>query len=635
MPFDYLQQPRHLQIPGEISGYELAPIRDKGLWSIVSPTGTVTNLNSLGLKVLAYVGAGMPPIENIVTPLGVLGGSILQRTVTRPRTITLSCIAEGLNLRAVQRIKNQIIAQVAPYNSLQLSKALKLHFQLVNYCGDLIGTALEVAVTYAGDLTGSTNNLYQDRFDLTFMEWAPPGIKELTTNQPSLAYSVLHASTEALRYRLSTGEWKYTAFAIGRSLMYDLNGELWRGSSSVVTSQTGITTQATNGDVSALAYDQTNNIYAGGAFTSPYNYIMKYNGSWALFVPPLSSGSPINGAVRAIAFANDGSMFVAGAFTVPQSYLTSTTPNMQSWRTTTSPGNQAYALVNGLDGYMYVGGLFGVIAYQVGSSATIAKYLCPNGITGNVLSLAVMPNGNIVAAGTFTSINGVAASYVALYNGTQWQQLGSGLNNTVTKIVVNQSTGEIYATGFFNATGSTPLVNLTPGFAKFNGSNWVPGDIDNSISISACRPGMALRQSDGQLAITSDDQNLDLYNGGFNTVNYTGTADVFPQIKFTGPGILWGITNYTTGKSIYFNNYTMLAGETATFTHDPSGGITFISSFYGNVLSRILPGSDLTTFGLIPGTNNIVPFIESATGATKVEFIYQNTHYSFEAGAGS
>ncbi len=632
MPFDYFQQPRHLQIPAEVSGYELAPVAGKGLWSIVSPTGTVTNLNSLGLKVLAYTGAGMPPIENITTALGVLGGSILQRTVNRPRSITLSCIAEGLNLRQVQRIKNSIIAQVAPYNSLQLSKQLKLHYQLVNYCGDLIGTALEVPVTYVGDLTGSNNNLNQDRFDLTFMEWAPPGIKELTTIQPSLIYNVLHASTEALRYRLATGEWKFLTFAIGRSLMYDLNGEMWRGSSSVVTSLTGITSQVTNSDVNALAYDQTNNIYAGGAFTSPYNYIMKYSGSWALFVPPLSTGTPINGVVRAIAFANDGSMFVAGGFTIPQSYLTSTTSNMQSWRTTTSPGNQAYALVNGLDGLMYVGGDFGVKGYLPGSSATVSKDLCPLGINQSVLSLAVLPNGYIVAAGKFTVINGVSINYIAYYNGTQWQQLGNGLNNYVTKLAVNNATGELYATGFFTQSGT---VNLTPGFARWNGSQFVPGDIDNSISISTCRPGLAIRQSDGQLALTSDDQNVNLYNGGFNTYNYTGTADVYPQIKFTGPGILWAITNYTTGKSLYFNNYTLLAGETATFTHDPAGGITFISSFYGNILGKILPGSDVTTFGLIPGTNNIVPFIESATGATKVEFIYQNTHYSFESGAGS
>jgi hypothetical protein len=45
---------------------------------------------------------------------------------------------------------------------------------------------MEVPVLYVGDLTGNTTQLYQDRFDLQFMEYNPPSIKELTTIQPSL-----------------------------------------------------------------------------------------------------------------------------------------------------------------------------------------------------------------------------------------------------------------------------------------------------------------------------------------------------------------------------------------------------------------------------------------------------------------
>jgi hypothetical protein len=124
MPVEATYRNLHSGIPGEVSGYELSPGTGKGLWSIVSPLGVVTNLNDLGLQVTAYTGAGMPPVENIRTPFGVLGGSYLQRTVTRPRTIVLSCVAQGLTLGVVQRIKNAIIAQIAPYNSLStLGKA--------------------------------------------------------------------------------------------------------------------------------------------------------------------------------------------------------------------------------------------------------------------------------------------------------------------------------------------------------------------------------------------------------------------------------------------------------------------------------------------------------------------------------
>jgi hypothetical protein len=629
MPYDFPPvRDRHTEIPGAVSGYELAPRTGKGLWSIVSPTGTVTNLNTLGLQVLAYTGAGMPPVENIATPLGVLGGSYLQRTVSRPRTIVLSCIAQGLTFAQVQQIKNKIIAQVVPYNSLQTSKALKLHYQLVNYCGDLIGTALEVAVTYAGDLTGSTDNLYQDRFDLQFVEFAPPGIKELTTIQPSLSYITSRATSTGIRYRNSTGDWKFISTAAPYSVMYDQIGELWYGTVSNVSNRTGTPNQATNAAAYVFAYDQNNNIYIGGAFTSPRSYIMKYNGSTFAAV-----GATINATVLALAFDNLGNLYAGGLFTAP-------TGAIGKWDGTTwsalgtGTNNAVTSIVKGLDGNMYVGGSFttanGVACNYIAMWNGTTFVPLGTGMNTNVNALGVLPDGRIVAAGDFTTAGGVACAHIAVWNGTQWQPLGNGLNAPVYSISVNSTTGEIYAIGTFTASGT---VNLTSKFAKWNGSSWVPQDADTTI-VTGQYYSSALRNSDSEVAIISSFSGATtLNNGTLNTLTYAGTADVFPQIKFTGPGTLWSITNYATGKTIYFNNYTMLAGETVLYNHDPAGGITFVSSYFGKVLGRILPGSDTTSFSLVPGTNYIVPYVTGGTGATKVELIYQNTHYSFEAGA--
>lgn len=641
MPYDFSPvRDRHTAIPGAVEGYELAPRTGKGLWSIVSPTGTVTNLNTLGLQVLAYTGAGMPPVENITTQLGVLGGSYLQRTVSRPRTIVLSCIAQGLTFAQVQQIKNKIIVQVAPYNSLQTSKVLKLRYQLVNYCGDLIGTALEVGVTYAGDLTGSSTNLYQDRFDLQFVEFAPPGIKELTTIQPSLSFNTTRTSTQGVRYKsATTGEWKFISLSGPRAVYYDLNGELWYGSSTTVTNRSASTSQAVNGAVNSIVSDQNNIIFVGGAFTTPQPYIMAYSGgSWgALF---LLSGTPINGIVRGMAFDNAGALYLVGDFTTPQSgfakYNYGTYGSSGSWGTTLPiSGGVGNAIVRGLDGNMYI----------ATSNNSIRKWDVAAGTltiigTTNVApsSLAVLPDGRIVAGGSFSTITGItggaiSAVGVAVYNYSSWQPLGNGLGPSgsisVTGLAVNKITGDLYATGYFYQSGST---SLPFGFARFNGSNWVPGDITNTYA-SINRGAIATRSSDGEIALISDFANQDLSNSTLNTLTYTGTADVFPQIKFTGPGVLWDITNYTTGKTLYFNNYTMLTGETALYTHDPAGGITFTSSFFGNILGKILPGSDTTSFSLVPGTNYILPYITGGAGATKVELIYQNTHWSFEAGA--
>lgn len=619
----------HQQVPGAVEGYELAP-GTTGLWSIVSPSGTVTNLNSLGLQVLAYMGAGMPPVENITSPYGILGGSLLQRTVIRPRAITLTCIVQSTALASVQRLKSAIIAQIAPYNSLSSSKVIKLHYQLVNFCGDLIGAALEVAVTYAGDLTGQTTNLYQDRFDLQFVEFNPPSIKELTTTTTSLLYNTPRTSVTGIRYRVATtGEWKFISLAGSSAAHYDANGELWYASNATITNRSGTGTQAVNNFVFAIAHDQNNNIYAGGSFTTPQSYIMKYSsGAWG------AVGATINGLVYGLAFDNLGNLYAAGQFTTPIGGIGKW--DGATWAALgTGTNGTVYSIVKGLDGYIYIAGGFttanGVACNNIAKWDPVLATFVPlgAGTNGAIRSLAVLPDGRIVAGGSFTTAGGVACSCVAVWNGTQWQPLGNGLNTQVYKLSVNQTNGDIYATGLFNASGS---LTITSRFGKFNGSLWVPQDSNNDTS-SLLTNQMDIRANDGELALSTDIAAGNVSNGTLNTVTYTGTADVFPRIKFTGPGILNVITNYTTGKSIYFNNYTLLAGETATFTHDPSSGITFVSSFFGNVIGRILPGSDSSTFSLVPGANSIVPYITSVTGATLCQLLYENTHYSFEAGS--
>jgi hypothetical protein len=634
MPVEATYRNLHSGIPGEVSGYELSPGTGKGLWSIVSPLGVVTNLNDLGLQVTAYTGAGMPPVDNITTPLGILGGSYLQRTVIRPRTIVLSCVAQGLTLGVVQRIKNAIIAQIAPYNSLSTAKALKLHYQLTNNCGDAVGTALEVAVTWAGDLTGNTTNLYQDRFDLQFVEFNPPSIKELTTIQPSLSYLVSRASSQGIRYRLATtGEWKFISLSTAKAVHYDQVDNLWYASNATVTNRNGTTTQAINNSALAIASNINNDIFVGGGFTTPQNFIMGYNGSsWvALFNTPPPSN--INGVVRALLFGNDGALYIGGDFTLPQFYIIKYTYNTLGVdggyvNLGVAPG-PVRALINGLDGNIYVGGDNFISKFN---PTAITFTDIASGVNASVNTLALLPDGRVVAGGAFTTIGGTTANLVAVYNGTGWQQLGNGLTaGEVTKIAVNNVTGDIYATGTFTASGNVPLPG---GFAKFNGSNWVPSDATNLLS-AGNKGALAIRKSDNELAIASDNTSSTLTNGGSNAIVYAGTADVFPQIKFTGPGTLWSITNYTTGKTITFNNYTLKALETVLFTFDQATGLSFVSSVYGTtVLNKVLSGSDISAFSLVAGqTNYIVPYLTATTGATKVELIYQNTHFSFEAGA--
>jgi hypothetical protein len=86
-----------------------------------------------------------------------------------------------------------------------------------------------------------------------------------------------------------------------------------------------------------------------------------------------------------------------------------------------------------------------------------------------------------------------------------------------------------------------------------------------------------------------------------------GSARAYPTLTITGPSTgsarVYEVTNVTTGKAVYFN-LTMLAGETITLNLQPDT-LSMVSSFRGNVLSSVLPGSALSELFLAPGTNTV------------------------------
>jgi len=80
-------------------------------------------------------------------------------------------------------------------------------------------------------------------------------------------------------------------------------------------------------------------------------------------------------------------------------------------------------------------------------------------------------NGELYAAGMFTASgdNSTALNHVAKWNGTQWQQVGEGLNDTVWTIYVDSLTNKLYAGGAFTQTG---LGIQAKHLAEWTGTNW-------------------------------------------------------------------------------------------------------------------------------------------------------------------
>jgi hypothetical protein len=80
---------------------------------------------------------------------------------------------------------------------------------------------------------------------------------------------------------------------------------------------------------------------------------------------------------------------------------------------------------------------------------------------------AIVTRGNeVFVGGQFTHIGTVPARNLARWNGTNWSEIGGGVNGVVNGLAVGA--GNLYVGGYFNEAGDV-AVN---GIAKWDGTNW-------------------------------------------------------------------------------------------------------------------------------------------------------------------
>ena len=89
------------------------------------------------------------------------------------------------------------------------------------------------------------------------------------------------------------------------------------------------------------------------------------------------------------------------------------------------------------------------------------------GLNGPINAFAIMPNGDLVAGGTFTAAGGVAVNRIARWNGIAWSAMGSGMDGTVSSLAILPS-GTLVAGGTFNTADGV----LVRGIARWNGTAW-------------------------------------------------------------------------------------------------------------------------------------------------------------------
>ncbi len=106
----------------------------------------------------------------------------------------------------------------------------------------------------------------------------------------------------------------------------------------------------------------------------------------------------------------------------------------------------------------------------------------------------------------------------------------------------------------------------------------------------------------------------------------SGTADTYPVLTVDGPGRVYHLKNITLGLNIFFN-LELQDGERVVLDLRP-GVKTFWSTFRGNVINKILAGSDVEEFRLKPGENDISIFIDDATAVASLT--WGERHWSFD-----
>lgn len=608
--------------------------------------GREMSLLGLGLRVLAILGLGMAGVVDQALPIPGFG-EIAQGSGTQARQFTLvsSVMAEGSSGRHLQQLRSDLINAFKP-DLTTFAQPLILRYQKCDEEGDPQSESLDIICKYTGGLEGNWDNHQQERLALTFKMYMP-FIRNTYTGGVELGYQTSVANANYILMRGTDGVWKEMAggatggavsimvaapdgsIYIGGDFvnLTDANGDFISKWNGTAFSSLG---SGANDFVYALAIDAAGNLYAGGRFTQMGGvantaYIAKWNGTvWT----PLGTG--MNERVLTLAIGPDGCLYAGGWFTLAGGVAG--TAYVAKWDganwlpLATGANDYVEALAFSADGTLYAGGQFTNLGSADGDyiakwDGTAWSALGSGGAGGTgVYDVAVAQDGSVYAAGDFTSMGGVtSAALIARWNGNSWSGLGAGTSNYAQGMTIGPD-GYIYVSSLFTyPSGSTFPANT----GYWNGSMWMPLDVKLPGNPTV-RCYLFDKAGNVYVSFTT----LGAATSATVIVPNVGSAAAYPIFYLTGPGSIYQIKNYTTGKSIFFD-LTLLAGETAILNLDPMN-ISFTSSFRGNILNKILPGSDLL-FLLLPGNNNISTFFYgSTTAATAITMSWVNMYWSID-----
>lgn len=228
--------------------------------------------------------------------------------------------------------------------------------------------------------------------------------------------------------------------------------------------------------VFALASAPQAGLYAAGTFTRAGGAAS--NGLARRVGDAWQGIAGITGNVRALAMlSHDGVLAVGGTVLLDavgvgaqSSPVAVATLHHGAWQTPGKPlGGVAKALLPLDDGGLIAGGWLkvGVETWAVAQWHGLDWLPVAKVADGSVFALARAANGDVLAGGAFTNLDGVAVARIARWSPAGWSPLGGGVDGTVRCIAVLDD-GDVLVGGAFQHAGGVATSNI----ARFDGASW-------------------------------------------------------------------------------------------------------------------------------------------------------------------
>ncbi len=645
--------------------------------------GSVIALVDLGLQVDQMPGAGMPPIEDSSQSYAVTDGAQFQRQRAASRRFTLT--AKPIIGTSLADLHNQRRTLIDVFKPDLVTPQQPIRFL---YVGGQ-GTVQYDAYYDKGLELGNMDGIIAENAAISFNGYDPYWYAP-TQQGTALVPRAFLGSVNYIARRSPQGAWSSmgvngttikasAASASGitaiRSLAFNPGGTLffggWIGSAGGTLSPNigayypnlntfgtlqGGTTDQTGGQLLGVTFNPGGTLFLCGLWNTiagtTTNHVARWNGAY---------GSLVGGTIAALNFVWTvnvnplGSLFIGGDYTS----AAGTNCNGMSYWTGAAFGTlggtarnggavpQIQAFAFGAQQRVYfAGGLTTIMGTQGtaigqisnGSFGTLQNPFANGGNAGNVAQLSIGPDGRLWQAGQVTNIAIGSAPGAVVWNGVQQSNVGSGFNfqsgynnsSESWSVLADQKTGNVAYGGVFTKVGN---INVPANYTVWNGYTFIPPDISFIGAGFTIGTVYALAQSnDGAFYIAGNFTGT-AQAASVGTIINSGRAQVYPNLRMrnlatSGTARIYQLLNTTTNSGIYFD-LTILPGEEVDLVLAP-GQRSLQSTFRGNVFNTILPGSNLATWSLLPGTNYVSFF--SDNDSLEASFFWQPRNWSVDSG---